>query len=152
MDIVSAKIRSRRMAAVRRSGTAPELVVRQVIVSLRYRPSSRRPRLPGSPDLVLTGQRKAIFVHGCFWHRHGCPRSTMPTSNRQFWREKFVGNVRRDRRVVRQLRRLGWSIAVVWECETRRQNRQRLARRLSRFLRLSAERGRSRIQLAASSL
>ena len=134
MDTVSPAVRSRRMAAVRRSGTRPELVVREIVKSLGHRLSGATTELPGSPDLILLNRRKAIFVHGCFWHRHGCSRTTTPSSNRRFWEQKFLANERRDRRVVRQLRRLGWSIAIVWECETRPRSRRILVRRLTRFL------------------
>lgn len=134
MDIVSPAVRSRRMAAVRRTDTRPELIVRAIVESLGHRLGSGTPKLPGSPDVIVLGRRKAIFVHGCFWHRHGCSRTTSPSSNRRFWAQKFVANVRRDRRVVRELRQLGWSIAIVWECQTRVRTRQSLVRRLARFL------------------
>src|SRR5215213_9765514 len=134
MDIVSPTVRSRRMAAVRRADTKPELVVRQIIESLGRRLGHATSKLPGSPDLIVLNQRKAIFVHGCFWHRHGCSRTTTPSTNRRFWAQKFLANQRRDRRVVRELRRLGWSIAVVWECQTLRRNRLLLVQRLTRFL------------------
>ena len=96
---------------------------------------SRGRALPGRPDLVFASRRKVIFVHGCFWHRHGCPKgASTPAANRRFWREKFERNVARDRRAAGRLRRLGWGVMVVWECQTAAAGRDRLARRIERFL------------------
>ena len=112
--------RSRVMAAVRQRGTAPERVVRRLLTALgvRYRLNVRM--LPGTPDIVNQRRRLVVFVHGCFWHRHpGCSRATTPRRNRRFWTEKFVANIQRDRRSLMALRRLGFSVVIVWECETR---------------------------------
>lgn len=111
---------SRRMRAVRRSGTEPELAVRAALrrlgISYRCNVSS----LPGSPDVANKSKRFAIFVHGCFWHRHaGCPRATMPKSNREFWEKKFVRNVARDEAKVDALTALGYRVLIIWECEAR---------------------------------
>lgn len=114
------------MAAVRGKDTTPELLVRRMLhrAGLRFR--LHRADLPGHPDLVLAGHRVAIFVHGCFWHRHPrCRRTTTPAANRQFWLDKFHANRLRDRRVVRALTRLGWRSIIVWECETREEDRLR---------------------------
>jgi DNA mismatch endonuclease (patch repair protein) len=100
---------------------------------LGYRFRLHRRNLPGSPDLVLPRLRTAIFVHGCFWHRHsGCRFATMPSTRRRFWKEKFDRNVQRDRRSAAALRRLGWSVITVWECELRHPDRARA--RLGRLL------------------
>lgn len=111
--------RSRLMARVRQRGTAPELVVRSLLrkAGTKYRLNAKD--LPGSPDIVHRGRRKAIFVHGCFWHRHpGCSRSTTPKQNFEFWQEKFDKNIQRDERNLAELRREGYYVLVVWECET----------------------------------
>jgi DNA mismatch endonuclease, patch repair protein len=111
---------SKRMTQVRRHGTAPELKVRAVVRRLghHYRLDNRD--LPGSPDLANRSKRWAIFVHGCFWHRHpGCRRATTPAQNREAWVEKFASNRRRDARVVSQLAELGFTTITVWECELR---------------------------------
>lgn len=112
--------RSRLMASVRQKNTEPELAVRQVLHRNGYRYRLHRKSLPGSPDLVLPSKKLAIFVHGCFWHRHRkCKRSTTPKSRQDFWAEKFRQNVARDRRNYAALRKLGWSVKIIWECQTK---------------------------------
>ncbi|MEO8360754.1 MAG: very short patch repair endonuclease [Vicinamibacteria bacterium] len=118
-DTLDPRERSERMALVRGSDTKPELVVRRalkgLVRSFRLRPSN----LPGRPDIVLPSLRRAIFVHGCFWHRHAnCARTRTPKSRVPFWSAKFESNVRRDRRKNAQLRLLGWNVSVIWECKT----------------------------------
>ena len=118
MDTVDAATRSRIMRAVPRSNTAPELLVRQALhrLGLRYRLHVRG--LPGSPDIVFPGPRVAVFVHGCYWHRHdGCRLATTPKSNADFWQGKFRDNLSRDGRVVEQLEGDGWAVIVAWQCE-----------------------------------
>ena len=137
-DTVAPAVRSAIMRAVRSRDTAPERVVRKLAHRLGYRFRLHRSDLPGSPDLAFPGRRKAIFVHGCFWHRHPHPscrrgRST-PATRTGYWNEKFARNVRRDRRDQRRLRAGGWGVMVVWECQTRPAGRERLAGRLRRFL------------------
>jgi DNA mismatch endonuclease, patch repair protein len=93
--------------------------------------------LPGSPDVVLRRCRVALFVHGCFWHQHQCPRGARrPATNRDYWDAKLDRNVTRDRTRLRELRRGGWRCIVVWECQTR--DGAKLRRRLARFLRVNA--------------
>ncbi len=123
---------SRRMHNVRRTGTNPELAVRKIASSLglRYRTINRN--LPGSPDLANRSKRWAVFVHGCYWHRHGgCPRTSTPKSNRKFWQAKFQRNVQRDRAAIRALRHLGFDVVVIWECESR--DVEELVKRLGRL-------------------
>lgn len=113
--------RSARMALVRSRDTKPEIRVRKALHAsgLRYRLHDRR--LPGAPDLVFPGRRIALFVHGCFWHRHpGCAAARMPKSRQDFWRPKLSGNVERDARKCAELEAMGWSVMIVWECETRK--------------------------------
>lgn len=120
---------SKRMSGVRRNDTAAELLVRQIAyaLGLRYRITNKD--LVGSPDLANRTRLWAVFVHGCFWHRHeGCVRTTTPTRNRQFWLTKFATNVRRDRRATDTLRKLGWRVVVIWECQSEAQIRARLRR------------------------
>jgi DNA mismatch endonuclease, patch repair protein len=110
---------SARMGLVRQKGTRPELVVRRALTALglRFRLSNRD--LPGSPDIANRSQRWAVFVHGCFWHRHGCKATTTPTRNREFWQAKFQRNLERDRRAAEALRAEGYAVVVIWECTTK---------------------------------
>ena len=96
------------------------MIVRRVLHGAGYRFRLHRRDLPGSPDVVLPRHRLAVFVHGCFWHRHtGCPRTTTPKTRAAFWASKFAANIARDERATAELGRLGWRVHVVWECETR---------------------------------
>ncbi len=110
---------SLRMARVRQSATRPERLVRHLLSALgqRYRLENRD--LPGSPDLANRSRKWAIFVHGCFWHRHGCRASSTPKHNREFWEAKFLRNVERDARAVAALRARGYAVIVIWECQTK---------------------------------
>lgn len=116
MDKVDPTTRSRIMASVGQKNTGPEMRLRSALHKrgLRYRLHHRR--LPGSPDIVLPKYRAVIFVHGCYWHRHGCYRSTTPKSRQEFWSEKFQANMERDERNIVQLLDLGWRVLIVWEC------------------------------------
>lgn len=116
MDTVDPKIRSKIMAAVGQKDTKPEMALRKALHSMGFRYVVNDKRLPGSPDLVFPKYHAAIFVHGCFWHRHGCKYSTMPKTRREFWEEKFETNKKRDRRKISELRKRGWKVKVVWEC------------------------------------
>lgn len=134
MDTLSPQERSERMGRVRGKDTKPEMIVRRLVYSLGYRYRLHSHALPGHPDLVLLGRRKAIFVHGCFWHRHSedCPLTRMPKSRLDFWGPKFESNKQRDLANQRKLRELGWNYLVVWECELR--DKAALAGRIKAFL------------------
>jgi DNA mismatch endonuclease (patch repair protein) len=130
-DIVEPKVRSRMMSGIRGKHTRPERLVRSHLHRAGLRFSLHRRNLPGNPDIVLSKHRVAVFVNGCFWHRHaGCRFAYRPKSNQQFWSEKITGNVARDRRNHAKLRSLGWRIYVVWECEVRPQILDRLVREI----------------------
>lgn len=114
------RARSAHMALIRGRDTKPEMRVRKVLhaAGLRYRLYDRG--LPGSPDLVFPSRRIVLFVHGCFWHRHpGCPNARLPKSRQEFWGTKLSANVERDARNRAALEAAGWSVLVIWECETR---------------------------------
>lgn len=133
VDHVDRAKRSLIMAAVHSENTSPEIAVRKIVHGLGYRFRLHVGKLLGRPDLVFTSRRKVIFVHGCFWHRHrNCRYTTSPKTRRKFWEAKFTANVKRDRRVQRELRRTNWAVLTVCQCEL--QNRERLARRLDDFL------------------
>lgn len=118
MDKMSRQTRSALMGRIRAKNTKPELVVRRLIHSWGYRFRLHRSDLPGSPDLAFIGQRKVIFVHGCFWHAHrDCKDSVFPKTRRDFWRTKLLGNRQRDKKSLKRLKQLGWESLVVWECE-----------------------------------
>jgi DNA mismatch endonuclease (patch repair protein) len=133
MDNISAKERSRVMSLVRSRGTKPEMRVRRLLYRLGFRYRLHRRELPGSPDIVFVSRRKAMFVHGCFWHRHeGCALARMPKSRVDFWAAKFETNQLRDAHALNDIRNLGWDALVVWECELK--DEEALARRLRGFL------------------
>lgn len=119
-DIVGRQRRSELMANVRGRDTAPELAVRRIAHRMGLRFRLHRNDLPGRPDLVFPKHRLAVFVHGCFWHRHeGCRHASTPKSRVAFWTEKFAANVVRDARQEAALRALGWRVLVIWQCESR---------------------------------
>src|SRR5580658_8853261 len=120
------------MRRVRSVDTRPELLVRTLVHGMGYRYGLHGKRLVGCPDLVLRRLRKLVFVHGCFWHRHNCPAAELPATNLSYWRDKQFRNSERDRRNVRALRKAGWRVLVVWECQTR--NVVKLRERIRRFL------------------
>ena len=134
-DVFSPEKRAAIMRAVKSADTGPERTVRASVRALGY---GRRYRLnaghlPGKPDLVFTGLGKVIFVHGCFWHGHGCKRGArLPQHNRGYWSAKIAGNRARDRAACKALAAQGWSTLTIWECETRDQSA--LARKLAEFL------------------
>jgi len=120
MDNLTTDQRRVNMSRVKSKDTTPELAVRQTAHAMGLRFRLHRRDLIGTPDLVFPKHRVAIFVHGCFWHRHpGCKRATTPRTNVPFWLEKFQTNVTRDQRAQDILRADGWHVDVVWECETR---------------------------------
>jgi DNA mismatch endonuclease (patch repair protein) len=119
VDVFSAEMRSWVMSRVGHWDTKPEKVVRSLLHRMGYRFRLRRANLPGKPDIVLPRHRKVVFVHGCFWHGHvGCRRAARPTSNVDFWNARLDGNMERDRTNQRRLRRMGWGVLVIWECQT----------------------------------
>ena len=133
-DVHTPEQRSFNMSRIRGQDTKPELVVRSIVHQLGYRFRLHRIDLPGKPDLVLPKYRTIIFVHGCFWHMHRCRYGRVtPRTNAEFWQEKRLGTVDRDRRNRRALRNDGWQVFTVWECWTRNP-KQSLVPRLKQFL------------------
>lgn len=107
------------MSRVKGRDTRPELYVRRALWSAGFRYRLHRKDLPGGPDIVLAKYRIAVFVHGCFWHQHDCPRAKRPASNVAYWNRKLDGNLERDGRNLAQLEKMGWRVIVLWECELR---------------------------------
>lgn len=119
-DNHTAENRSRNMSHIRSTNTKPEELVRKYLFSrgFRYRKNDRK--LPGSPDIVLPKYNAIIFVNGCFWHKHDCPRFVWPSTNVDYWVPKINANVERDNKNYKKLRNMGWNVIVVWECELKK--------------------------------
>lgn len=137
-DPLSKEQRSYCMSCIKGKNTKPELIVRKLVFALGFRYRLHGKGLPGRPDLVFSGRRKVIFVHGCFWHRHACRHGVLTPKNRiEFWQQKFAENKKRDRRNYRQLRKMGYQVLVVWECQLG--NKEKLVNLIYKFLRSTAE-------------
>ncbi len=133
MDRLSPEQRSSLMSRIRSQNTGPEKAVRSLVHSMGYRFRLHRRDLPGSPDLAFISKRKVIFVNGCFWHRHACPAGRcQPKSNTDYWLGKFSKNQQRDKKNIRALRKLGWGVMTIWECQLK--NLPKLAENIERFL------------------
>lgn len=117
VDVHSPETRSFNMSRIRGKDTHPEIMVRKWLWTNGYRYRLHRKDLPGKPDIVLPKYHTVIFVHGCYWHRHGCKYTTTPATRKEFWEAKFKENTNRDRRNRRQLNQAGWRVLVLWECE-----------------------------------
>lgn len=127
--------RSRIMAAVKSTDTEPEMIVRRMVHAMGYRYRLHVKSLPGAPDLVFPRLEKIIFVHGCFWHQHRCKRGhRMPATRRAYWKKKLEGNRRRDAANRRRLRRLGWRVLTIWECQLRADRIEATSLRIRAFL------------------
>lgn len=134
-DVVDPKTRSQMMSGIRGKDTKPEMTVRRALFAAGFRFRLHRRDLPGAPDVVLPGSRVAVFVHGCFWHRHmACGLAKLPATNAEFWRTKLEDNVKRDKRAVVALRKAGWRVLVVWECATRGKAAEGLTLQLSEWI------------------
>lgn len=121
------------MASVKGRNTSPERLVKRCLRRLKCHYRSNVERIPGTPDFALVGRKKLIFVHGCFWHGHkGCARAARPETNKEFWSRKIEGNMKRDARSLRKLRKTGWTVLVIWQCQTK--DEERLKRRIARFI------------------
>lgn len=119
-DIVNKTTRSRMMAGIKGKNTVPERVLRQAMHKRGFRFRLHAKQLPGHPDLLFPKYKAAVFVHGCFWHRHrNCRYATTPATRTEFWQTKFASNVARDRASVKALINSGWRVAIVWECSLR---------------------------------
>jgi len=121
------------MSQIKSGNTKPELLVRSLVYRMGYRYALHRNDLPGKPDLVLVRHKKIIFVHGCFWHMHNCRKGrSMPQTRKKFWQTKRKGNKDRDKRNLKKLRKQGWKVLIIWECQTK--NTEKLTQKLRKFL------------------
>jgi DNA mismatch endonuclease (patch repair protein) len=137
VDSLTAERRSWNMSRIRGRNTGPELRLRSLLHRAGFRFRLHAKHLPGRPDVVLPKYRTAIFVHGCFWHRHsGCRNATMPSTRREFWQKKFEGNVGRDTHNQAMLEAAGWSVLIIWECELKAEA-EGVVRRLGDELRVN---------------
>lgn len=118
MDKLTPEHRSWNMRRIPSGNTKPEIIVRSLLHKHGFRFRLNKKGLPGKPDIVLPKYRTVVLVHGCFWHRHpGCKCATTPSTRTDFWKKKFMDNVRRDKHVRAELVKLGWNIVIVWQCE-----------------------------------
>lgn len=135
VDTITSERRSWNMSRIRARDTGPELRLRSLLHRAGFRFRLHAKKLPGRPDIVLPKYRTAIFVHGCFWHRHsGCRNATTPSTRAEFWQDKFDSNVRRDARNRADLEAVGWTVMTVWECELKADAEQ-VVRRVASELR-----------------
>jgi DNA mismatch endonuclease, patch repair protein len=133
VDVLTPQQRSFNMSRIRNRDTKPEIIVRSIVHAMGYRYRLHKSELPGKPDLVLVRHSKIINVHGCFFHMHHCKYGkVVPASNAKFWSTKRLSNVKRDKRNLRLLRKAGWKVMTVWECETKSVNT--LMTRIEKFL------------------
>lgn len=137
-DIFAPEKRHEIMQNVKTNNTAPEIKLRSLLHKNGFRFRVNRKDLPGKPDIVLPKYRAVIFVHGCFWHGHDCPRGQRPQTNADFWKQKIDRNVIRDKSDVSLLESLGWRVLIVWECEIKKKNEAVLLSQVKEFLLHSA--------------
>lgn len=118
------EVRSRNMSYIRSTNSKPEEKVRKYLFSKGFRYRKNDKRYPGKPDIVLPRYKTVIFINGCFWHMHDCPRFVWPSSNEEYWRPKISRNVERDRQVQLLLKEQGWNVIVIWECQLKKKEFQ----------------------------
>ncbi|MBN2256944.1 MAG: DNA mismatch endonuclease Vsr [Anaerolineaceae bacterium] len=132
-DVLTPEQRKFNMSRIRNKDTRPEIIVRSLIHRMGYRYRLHNAKLPGKPDLVLTRHKKIVFVNGCYWHMHKCKYGRVkPATNADFWENKRLENVKRDKRNISALKKAGWKVLIVWECWTK--NPELLTKRINKFL------------------
>jgi len=132
LDPLTPAQRSERMSRIHGADTKPEMEVRRMVHAMGYKYRLRSKDVPGKPDIVFRSRKKVIFVHGCFWHQHGCRQYRMPKSRLDFWLPKLESNAARDKKVLRELKARGWKVLTIWECQLKRKDQVR--RKISGFL------------------
>lgn len=123
-DKISKTARSRNMSLIQSKNTKPEMIARRHLFGrgLRYRLHDKN--LPGKPDMIFPKYKKAVFINGCFWHRHDCKYATTPKTNTEFWEKKFQKNILRDKNNYEKLETMGWTVIIVWECQLKKDMRK----------------------------
>jgi DNA mismatch endonuclease, patch repair protein len=135
VDVLTKIQRSYNMSRIRNKNTKPEIIVRSIVHGMGFRYRLHNKNLPGKPDIVLTRHKKIIFVHGCFWHMHKCKYGKVkPATNATFWENKRSGNRERDKRNIKALKKLGWDVLVIWECELKK-SPEKTEKKIINFLR-----------------
>ena len=129
-DNLTKEVRSMNMSHIRSKNSKPEEIVRKFLFANGFRYRKNVKSLPGCSDIVLPKYHTVIFVNGCFWHKHNCSRFVWPTSNQEYWRQKILHNVERDKRNTDLLQQTGWKVLVVWECELKTKNRSETLQRV----------------------
>lgn len=129
-DNLTKEVRSMNMSHIRSKNSKPEEIVRKFLFANGFRYRKNVKSLPGCPDIVLSKYHTVIFVNGCFWHKHNCSRFVWPTSNQEYWRQKILHNVERDKRNTDLLQQTGWNVLIVWECELKAKNRSETLQRV----------------------
>lgn len=120
------------MSRIRSKNTRPELKIRKIIADFGIKYRLNVAKLPGKPDIVIAKQKKAVFINGCFWHQHeNCKKASMPKSNKRYWKDKLKRNIQRQGNDIKKLKKEGWKIFTVWECQTEKNN---LIKRLKKFI------------------
>ena len=133
MDNLTTEQRKLCMSRIRSKNTKPEIAVRKILTKLGFRYRLHNSKLPGKPDIVISKARKIIFINGCFWHQHkNCAKQAMPKVNREYWRPKLQRNVEKQEQDIKSLRKLGWKVYKIWECQTK--NEQKLTQKLLKIL------------------
>lgn len=134
-DNLTVQERSEIMKRVVSKGTRPELTIRKIVWGLGYRYRLNVNGIPGKPDIAFKSRKKAIFVNGCFWHRHpGCALTRTPKSNTEFWTKKFATTIKTDQRNYEELTRMGWRYLIIWECEIKKSNLKCLTQKIDQFM------------------
>lgn len=134
MDVHTSAKRSFNMSRIKGKDTKPEIAIRKWLWTNGYRYRLHVKDLPGKPDIVFRKLKKVIFIHGCFWHKHRCRFFKWPGSNEEFWKKKINGNVERDKRNLRELHASGWQYLIIWECQIKQKNMQRVWNKIIIFL------------------
>ena len=135
MDHLTKSKRSENMSRIKNKNTTPEIAVRKTLHSMGYRYRLHSASVYGKPDIVIKTKRKAVFVHGCFWHRHkNCSLATKPKTNTSYWEKKFQTNIARDKKVQERLDKENWKFLIIWECEIK--DKTELKKKLTKFMEL----------------